>query len=56
MSTTKVSFTKKEVASLIDALTLAKNALAREKELFGVNDKTLKTSLFKLWRLLYTLE
>ncbi len=47
----KSSFTRKEIAFLIDALSLIQNIDPELKKAYGMTDKRLTVMLFKLWRI-----
>lgn len=46
----KCSFTRKEIAFLIDALRIIQNLDSDTKREYGMTDKRLTVMLFKLWR------
>jgi hypothetical protein len=48
--TNKVSFTRKEIAFFIDALTIILYLDDKTKDAHGLTDKKIRASLFKLWR------
>ena len=47
----KATFTRKEIAFLIDALSVIQNLDYESRKRSGMTDKRLSVMLFKLWRI-----